>query len=428
MWFPCWVNQKNMSSMDLKIKKEIIADNVLALSIFFLPLFQIVSIICWGILILTVVIQKDYKNIFQKIRSFPLLLLFILLYLFYLTGMLWTEDRKEGWEDLVIKLPLLIFPILFSTVKFSSDSFRKAGIALVAGCVLAIAIGLVHSYSLYLDSNDVQKFFYISFSVFLHPTYFTMYLNLALLFISYDTLNDNKSSFHSGKVRITLFFLLIIGVILLTARLAMLITFFTLIVFILAESFKRKKIRIFIPRFLIQAVLIIGIFIFLIRLDNRFVQISEAIQNHKDTTAVFDSTTQVYYNSTTIRLGLFKNSVNVFKNNFLTGVGTGDVIHESVKQLDRSHLNYLAKRFTGAHNQYLQTAMSLGIFGLLLLVFCIIFPLKDYLKSKYYLGICFIIIVFLNALGDTVLRASSLYFFSFFGCFIYVNFKKYYHK
>lgn len=417
-----------MNSLEVKIKKENLTDNVLALSVFFLPLFQMISIVCWGILILTVVFQKDYKNLFQKLRSFPLLLLFILLYLFYLAGMLWTDDKKEGWDDLIIKLPLLIFPILFSIVKFSGDSFRKMGIALVAGCALAITIGLIHSYSLYLDSNDVQKFFYISFSVFLHPTYFTMYLNLALLFICYDTLNDKKTFFHSEKVRITLFFLLMIGVILLNARLAMLITFFTLIVFIVAESFKRKSIRIFFPRFLIQAVLIIGIFIFLIRLDNRFVQITEAIQNHKDTTAVFDSTTQIYYNSTTIRLGLFKNSVNVFKNNFLTGVGTGDVIHESVKELDRSHLNYLAKRFTGAHNQYLQTAMSLGIFGLLLLIVCIIFPFKDYFKSKYFFGICFIIIVLLNALGDTVLRASALYFFSFFGCFIYVNFKKYFHE
>ncbi len=417
-----------MNSLDLKNKKEIFADNVLALSVFFLPIFQIVSIVCWGILIFTVVFQNDYKNLFQKLKSYPQLSLFILLYLFYLTGMLWTDDKKEGWDDLIIKLPLLIFPILFSTIKFSVDSFRKTGIALVAGCALAIFIGLFHSYSLFLDSNDVQKFFYISFSVFLHPTYFTMYLNLALLFICYDTLNDKKTIFHSGKVRITLFFLLMIGVILLNARLAMLITFFTLIVFIFAESFKRKSILKFVPRFLIQAILIIGIFIFLIRFDNRFVQITEAIQNHQDTTAVFDSTAKVYYNSTTIRMGLFKNSVNVFKDNFLTGVGTGDVIHESVKKLDRSHLNYLAKRFTGAHNQYLQTAMSLGIFGLLLLVFCIIFPLKDYLKSKYYFGICFVIIVLINALGDTVLRASSLYFFSFFGCFIYVNFKKYYHE
>lgn len=417
-----------MNSLDLKNKREIFADNVLALSVFFLPIFQIVSIVCWGILILTVVFQNDYKNLFQKLKSFPQLSLFILLYLFYLAGMLWTDDKKEGWDDLIIKLPLLIFPVLFSSLRFSVKSIRKAGIALIAGCSLALVICLIHSYSLYRVSNDIQKFYYTSFSIFLHPTYFTMYLNLALLFLCQDTLADKKTIFYSEKARITLFFLLTIGVILLNARLAMLITFFTLIVFILAESIKRKKIQIFFPRFLIQAILIISIFIFLIRFNNRFVQITEAIQDHKDITAVFDSSTQVYYNSTTIRLGLFKNSLNVFKNNFLTGVGTGDVIHESVNELGRSHHNYLAKRFTGAHNQYLQTAMSLGIFGLLLLVFCIIFPLKDYLKSKYYFGICFVIIVLINALGDTVLRASSLYFFSFFGCFIYVNFKKYYYE
>lgn len=417
-----------MSALDLKNRNEVIAGNVFALSVFFLPLVQTVSIVCWGILILIGVFQKDYKNLIPKLKSYPPLFLFILLYLFYLAGMLWTDDKQAGWEDLLIKLPLFIFPVLFSSVKISVESLRKTGIALVSGCSLALVICLIHSYSLYLDSGDVQKFYYTSFSIFLHPTYFTMYLNLALLFLCQDTLADKKTIFYSEKIRITLFFFLIIGVILLNARLAMLITFFTLTVFIVAESIKRKNIRIFFPRFLIQTILIIGLFVFLIRFNNRFVQITEALQDHKDTTAVFDSSTQVYYNSTTIRLGLFKNSINVFKNNFLTGVGTGDVIHESVNELGRSHLNYLAKRFTGAHNQYLQTAMSLGIFGLLLLILCIIFPLKDYLKSKYYFGICFIIIVFLNALGDTVLRASSLYFFTFFGCFIYINFKKYYQE
>ncbi len=417
-----------MTALDLKNNKQELTDNILALSVFFLPLFQAASIVCWGILILIWVIQREYKNVFRKLITYPQLILFSSLYLFYLIGMLWTDDKSAGWEDLLIKLPLLIFPILFSSLGFSNTSFKKTGLALVAGCSLAVITCLIHSFMLYLDTHDPQKFYYTSFSIFLHPTYFTMYLNLALLLICQDTVSEKKIFFQSGKVRVLLFFLFLTGVILLSARLATLTVFLTLIIFVVAESIKRKKIRTLFPRFIIQTLLIFGIFFSLIRLDNRFIQISEAIQEHKDTTAVFDSTNQVYYNSTTIRLGLFKNSINVFKNNFLFGVGTGDVISESVNELNHSHLDYLAKHYTGAHNQYLQTAMSLGIFGLVLLILCIIYPLKEYYKTKYFLGFCFVIIVLINSIGDTILRASSLYFFSFFGSYLYVNFKKFSQK
>jgi len=404
----------------MKNKFPELTDSFLALSVFFLPLFQFASLVCWVALIIILALKGELKNTFRNLLKSPGLLLFCLLYLFYLLGMLWTEDLNTGMNDLFIILPLLFFPLLFCNIKLSVDSYKKMSIALLAGCSLAILISLGHSMKLYIETGDAHKFFYTSFSFLMHPTYFTMYLNLALLVVCHNTVSERERIFHSGAIRIVLFFLLMVGVILLNARLAMSATFLTLIIFVVAESIKSDKLRSLFPRFIIQSLLVVAIFFSMIQFNNRFVQISEAIREKKDTTAVLDTTTSIYYNSTTIRLGLFKNSVDLFKKHLLTGVGTGDVINESVKELKLSNHEYLAKHYTGAHNQYLQTAMALGIFGLILLLSCILFPLKDYIKSKNFLAICFIIIVLVNALGDTILRASSLYFFTFFGCFFYV--------
>ena len=414
-----------MMLTDAKNPWQNLTDNLLAVSVFFLPLLQLGSIICWGLLIIFRIFSGDYKNSFRNLFFYRQLLLFFLLFLFYLAGMLWTKNQSDGWEDILVKLPLLVFPLLFGSLRFSEASFRKIGIALLAGCLIAILLCFIHSYTLFLESQDPQNFFYTSFSMFLHPTYFTMYLNLALLFLCRDTFAENKKIFHSGIIRIFFFSILITGVILLNARLAMLTVFLTLLIFILAESIKRKKIGALFLRFFFQTLLTLGIFFSLIRLDNRFIQITDALQEHKDKTAILDSSTSIYYNSTTIRMGLFKNGLTVFKNNFLFGVGTGDVITETVDELNRSHMNFLSKHYTGAHNQYLQTGLSLGIFGLILLILCIIYPLKYYFQTKNYLGICFVLIVLFSAVGDTLLRASSLYFFSFFGSYLYVYNKKF---
>ncbi len=409
-----------MSKNILKGKWSDFTDNILALSVLFLPLLQFASLICWILLLVVMAIKGDLKFTFRNLKKFPGLILFCLLYFFYLAGMLWTEDLNTGLSDLFIILPLLFFPVIFSNIKLSVVSYRKISAALLTGCSLAIFFSLGHSFKLYLESGDPHRFFYTSFSFLMHPTYFTMYLNLALLIVCHNTVSDRERIFHSGPLRIFLFFLLITGVILLNARLAMSTTFLTLILFVTAESVKSERLRSLFPRFIIQSLLVVVIFFSLIQFNNRFVQISEAIHEERDTTAVLDTSTSTYYNSTTIRLGLFKNSVDVFKKHFLTGVGTGDVINESVKELKSSNHEYLADHYTGAHNQYLQTAMAIGIFGLLLLLACIVFPLKDYIKNKNFLATCFVIIVLINALGDTILRASSLYFFTFFGCFFYV--------
>jgi len=403
-------------------------DNILAASVFFLPLFQFASIICWAILVLLCVFNGSFKNVFKNIISYPLLVLYASLYLVYLIGMFWTEDIHAGFEDLGIKIPLLIFPLLFSVLNFSRDSFRKISIALIAGCAVAMLICLCHSFLLFLESNDFRKFYYTYFSILLHPTYFAMYLNLSLLLICQDTLSDHRKIFHSAKLRIAVFFFLMIGLILLSARLAMLSAVITLLIFIIFESFKKNKARENLFRFTIQGVLVISLGIFLIHFYNRFEQVTDVMHQNSNNNVIANATVDTsssYYNSTTIRMGLLKNGLSVFKKNLIFGVGTGDVISESVNELNNSHLVFLSKHYTGAHNQYLQTAMSLGLFGLIILILCIIYPLKYYFQTKFYVGICFILIVVMAAMGDTILRASSLYFFTFFGSYLYVYSKKF---
>lgn len=407
-----------------KGNKNSIIENLLAVSVFFLPLFQVVSLVSWVAILIVLLFTGKFETIASRLKRNPLFILFISLYVFYFAGMLWTTEYKPGLEDLRIKLPLLIFPVMFASIGVTNTMFRKTGIALIAGCSASVIICLVNSVRQFLGVHDPHVFFYTFFSIFQHPTYFTMYITLALLFVCSDGISENPLFVRNRSLLTFVFFFLTTAVILLNARLAMVTAGITLTFFVIAESWKQGRFKIILPRFVIYAFTVGVMFFMMLKINNRFVQISDAIQSNRDTTAVLDTSTHIYYNSTLIRIGLLKNSVEVFKEHFLFGVGTGDVMSATVSKLKESKFEYLAAHFTGAHNQYLQTAMTLGIFGLILLLLCVLYPLREYWIAKNFLGVGFLIIVFINGVGDTLLRASSIYFFVFFACFIYAWHRK----
>ncbi|MBK7430436.1 MAG: hypothetical protein IPI62_05750 [Bacteroidetes bacterium] len=98
------------------MKLEITAENdsriitaLLAVSVFFLPIFQIPSLICWIILCFMGILAKNFSNFIADFKSSPFYILLVSLYLFYLVGMIWTQNTGLGWEDLKVQIPLSFF-------------------------------------------------------------------------------------------------------------------------------------------------------------------------------------------------------------------------------------------------------------------------------------------------------------------------------
>ena len=399
--------------------KSNLTEQLLVVSVFFIPLIPLVSILSWLLIFTLNITSKGaavkLKSTFKK----PMYLLLILLYLFYFIGMLWTENIKFGIEDLQIKIPLLLFPFLFTLIDLKESSLKNVRKALVYGCLSSVVYCLLVSVLHYRKDHDIGDFFYTGFSHLMHPTYYTMFINLAILMLLNGWLRGQKISRREEIGNGILLTVFISAVIVLSARLAMVTAFFTMTFFVVVESIRQKSFKKLLPLMSISAIVVLLLSYFLINMNNRFAQIADVIEKKDDPTALKDTTNHVSYNSTTIRIGLLKNGIAIFKEHPLIGVGTGDVIPESIKRLNDEGLHVLALKSNGAHNQYLQTAVTLGIFGVILLVLCIVWPLIEFLKAKEFLFASFMLIVMINAIGDTVLRASSLYFFSLFGCFFY---------
>lgn len=120
-------------------------------------------------------------------------------------------------------------------------------------------------------------------------------------------------------------------------------------------------------------------------------------------------------NSILMRLEFWKASIYIIKRNFWFGVGTGDVQTAFNKAYYRTQTKLSHEWRLRAHNQFLAIMVSCGIFGLLVFLFSLIYPvvvLRKELGALYYIFFCISVISFLTE--DTLETISGVAFFVYF--------------
>ncbi len=113
------------------------------------------------------------------------------------------------------------------------------------------------------------------------------------------------------------------------------------------------------------------------------------------------------------RLIYLKTSVLIIKNNFLFGVGIGDVNDAFVKKHKEINTQLRGDNRKRVHNQFFSIFVALGLFGFSFWLFTLLFPYFHTSKSSLYSY--FLIIILFSFLTDNTLeRQAGVMFFSFF--------------
>jgi O-antigen ligase len=114
------------------------------------------------------------------------------------------------------------------------------------------------------------------------------------------------------------------------------------------------------------------------------------------------------------RLGIWKSSLEIIRNNFFFGVGTGDIQDELNKEYKLVGDDDL-KRDLNAHNQFLEVLLENGFVGLLLFISIFGMMLYIAIKEGNIIYLMFTIIVLISFLFETMLnRLAGVSFFSLF--------------
>ncbi len=338
-------------------------------------------------------------------------LLFMALYLIYLIGMLYTVNTKHGWFDMQIKLSIILFPLILSSE--GEMDFRKQkwfGFAFILGAVLHGLGCLIYASYQYL-SNGITEFTYMHFSKFVHPTYYSMYIDMAFVFIYYALMTKGNELTKNEK-RFLYFsapFLLVI-LILLESKMGLIVT--ALLVPALLFNYFLRNHSIF--KAVATVVAVIGLLLIGITKMSRFSAVGDLLSGKNRNVQSVESTQARYF--------VWQAAWKVVKNKPVLGHGTGDttaLMHQ-----------YIADSMTGAHaeklnahNQYLQTAISVGIPGILILLANLFIPLILAIKKKRFVYTMFILILLLNFLTESMLdQQAGTMFYGLFNSLLMFNF------
>lgn len=332
-----------------------------------------------------------------------------------LIGMLYTEDKILGWNNLETKLALLVTPIVaFLGLQLNKQQIEKSLVYFVYSLAIALIICLITAVFRYYESGDVYEFYYGNLSLFKHPGYFAMYLNFGFV-LSIQAAANYAFGRKWLLIALSLFFCF--GILLLNSRTAIIV----LLLLIPINLWALVKSGFSIRNTIFMLLLLVGGILYFStqakpvanRIKHAQIELKESLGNDNKKLS-----------NSGVRLFIWKESLNVFKENLFFGVGTGDVRSELLIRYNTNEINVAAEKNYNAHNQFLQAAMATGIFGLIALLMMVMVPLYLGIKHNLLLLIAFYSITFMSFFTESMLeRQDGVMYFAVFNVILWFYFK-----
>jgi hypothetical protein len=347
-----------------------------------------------------------------------------LFYLLHGIGLLYSINLNYGFADMGTKLALILLPVIFAFYAPPQNERRQIKIFFIAGCFICCFYNIIMAFISYNQFHQSSTFFYTYFSRLMHPAYFSIYLNLAILFIIDLFFGFSKKQSTNVLLILTIAFFLL-NIMLLSSRLAIVVAYTTsFLYYIIKIRNRNQKLRIW-PLLICLLVIILTFDFMVSQRLNRFDQVEN----------IFSDSSHVYtfnkkeYNSTTVRIPLWISAWQIIEKNKYFGVGTGDIKEALDKVYIANKFTYAEEKHLSPHNQILHTGIILGTLGMLLLMTMLLYPLYFSIRFQSYLLMFFLLIIFVNMMTESLLeRQAGVIFFSFFFSFCCTEYYDEIHK
>jgi len=116
--------------------------------------------------------------------------------------------------------------------------------------------------------------------------------------------------------------------------------------------------------------------------------------------------------SSAMRLQAWECAVELISEHPVKGAGTGDAKVALLEKYSANGFTEIYKRSLNAHNQFLQTAVTLGIPAFLMLGLLLLLAFYNAVSTKNWLLLSFLLITCFNFMVESILEvtAGTLYF------------------
>ncbi len=387
------------------------SDRVAVTLALFMPLFPKIVPLLLILLFLSALL--DYKQLkFHK--EFKLMTwLFALTYLFYVFGLLSSSHVPDGLFILEVKLSFLLVPLFFLFHgSFHVITLRWIYFAFVAGCFINTFFGFYQGYQCYLEKKWWECFFTGFVSYNFHTTYLAIYFCFALLFMMYYLINYIS---RLNKWTITLLVFLITYfsgfVVMLSSKGGLIALATVLFVSLMYYFYKWGKVRSAV--FILSAIGLLMTVVFFTS-DYARIRFSEAFKIYQlekeDLFLQYKGTTE----TTAVRLMIWDVSGKIISNHPL-GLGTGDAQYELMKAYKENGMTGAINLKLNCHNQFYETALAIGIHGLLVLIIFLLYILITAIRKRNFLLLWVAVIIIINLFFESMFETQAgVIFFVFF--------------
>lgn len=359
-------------------------------------------------------VKRILKSIFRQI-----IIAFSIIYFLYILGIFYSSQlmgEDGAWFNLEVKMSLLVFPLLFSTIDYSflnSKLHKKILQTFVLGCLISGILLINNAFFQYFNSSDIQAFYYRNLSASHHPSYLALYFSFAIIILLDWVLKKREKNIFKFIIAFFLILNFQVFIVLLSSKagiIGLVLSYLMALVFYLFWQKKKKNALI-----VITSVLLV---FFITNLASpqtyqRFFSAGNAIDNTVKDESVKDE-------GSVARMQVWKSALEVISKNPIIGVGTGDVIKTLLIKYEENEVVVAIDKELNPHNQYLQTYIAIGIVGFLVLVLMLLWPAIAAIKKRQFLYLIFIVVFAFHLLVESMLeRQAGVVYYAFFNVFLF---------
>ena len=400
-----------VSLNNLKAKFSL-ADAGLSWILFFSIVYQKLVPIGFALMLISLLFKRQRitkTDLFSFFSKGPAIW-FVCYYLMIVIGFLWTENYSFALSKLENKLAFILMPILlfFTVRKWGNKEWKQLLIYSLFFALIMYELLALWRFSVQTENSWQFEFLASRFSIFMHRSYFACYLVIGIILL----FENIRLTVANSTIALIVFFSL--GVIQTESKAGILCLF---LVFVFQfYSFLKSKHQKF------NWILIFSIFLF-----SSMLLTNNPIKSRFETMWVSVGNIQTKNNtsveSNAARIIMWSTSIDLWRENFLIGTGTGDYDDELTNLNIKYNNQGVAKERLNSHNQFLNTGVQLGIIGffillmifassilhgvkkfwhyMVILVFIINFMVESFLETQAGIILfCTLLILFFSPKGD----------------------------
>jgi hypothetical protein len=344
-------------------------------------------------------IGGNWKEKWHNIKSSPLIVFWMAFWAINLLGRYWSTNTKEAEIALVTKLGLLVFPLVFSSSRYSEKQTKMVFGLFLAGLSTVGIFMIARAVFLY-ENEGVSHFSYQDFSEhIMHQSYLSLYYVVGVMLLFHGVLLQYASVRNKAYASVAILFFCIL--VFMLASKTGIVSLILVFLFYIGYAIVRFK------RYVVAAaalIILFGGFFVALRvfpaLDARLHAMTEALSS---TNPVNPAETE----SNRVRLLIWQADMELISAHPLLGTGTGDVQDDLMLKYSEKGMTGAYEKKFNAHSQFFQTGIALGLLGMGLLVAIFLSAFVWSIRKRYGFIVLFTSILVFNFIPESMLQLQA---------------------